>query len=187
MRCLLILVLLLLGACASPMTIRLNDDGERRLTDADSIDVALDPGDEGRVERIGRTSTSAFTGPVWKKAFAGNTETSTASLHVLSSTLKESLAGAGFTVRYRYKAEALLRIGSRQIELRGEGTRAASAEARSALRQAVELCILDIARQARLALANVASEPNQPLEPMARSVTPRADARVAPAPAMAHH
>ena len=29
--------------------------------------------------------------------------------------------------------------------------------------------------------------PNQPLEPMARSVTPRAGARVAPARAMAHH
>jgi len=29
--------------------------------------------------------------------------------------------------------------------------------------------------------------PNQSLEPMARSVTPRADARVAPALAMAHH
>ena len=29
--------------------------------------------------------------------------------------------------------------------------------------------------------------PNQSLEPMARSVTPRADARVAPALTMAHH
>ncbi len=31
------------------------------------------------------------------------------------------------------------------------------------------------------------SRPNQPLEPMARSVTPRAGARAAPALAIAHH
>jgi hypothetical protein len=187
MKTVLVVFILFLSGCAAPMTLRLDDSGEQRLTDADSVNVALAFGDAERIDRIGSTSTSALTGPIWKRAFCGKTDSALGSLTVRNATLKQSLSGAGFTIRYTYTVEAVLRVGTNDVVLKATGSRAAAMAAGSAMRQAVELAVLEVAKQTKLVLTGAQILPNKSLQPTATAVTPPAAQEIVPAVAVAEH
>jgi len=148
-------LLLFFMGCASSGPIDLNTPGEQRLSVADQVDVVLSSEDANRVEPVIPGKETASTGSVWKRAFVGKEGISPASIRIVSSELRQNLAGGGFVMRYTYTVEAVLTIGDRQVHLKGEGTRAASTAMLSAMRQAVELAVVQVASQARAELSGI--------------------------------
>lgn len=148
---------LTLAACTTPSSMKLDAPGEQRLTASDIVDVVLAATDRTRVDplfpAIGSVSRIGVeTGVIWTRVFRGD-DRSIARLSITKAELRESMSGMGFTMRYTYVAEAEVVIGDRAYPVRAEGTRAAAMANLSAMRQAVELGIADIGRQAAAILA----------------------------------
>jgi hypothetical protein len=161
-----ILALLLAGCASTPPTLRPNAfPGPRKLPAHAAVYASLSPDDASRVEPM--ISSWLFarrnvqTGPIWARAFVGNetnsTTNATARLVIDSTALveksigvAEKLFGPGISASYTYTASATLVYGTAIHALDASGTFATNKEtdSYSALRQAIELCVADIAGQA---------------------------------------
>lgn len=156
---------LFVASCSTPVTVSLDSDGEDRLH-GETVNIALTPGVAERAESIfdgsgEATQVSGLTGPVWKKVFVGSAD-APATLSLVKTKLAMSVAGGGFTFRFDYEVAAELQVGDKKYPLRAHGTRAAGRMFESARRQAVEMAILDMARQAKQIMERPPAAPNAP-------------------------
>lgn len=150
------LVALLLGisGCGTPGPLVIDDikGTEARLTGADAVDIALAVADRDRVDRyvkaaFGEHKYGAATGVFWRRAFTGGAGAPL--LSVKSATLTEAVGGGGFNIRYTYTAKCELSYMGRTYPIEAEGTRGAAMYIMSAMRQAVELGVVDAAKKAK--------------------------------------
>jgi len=196
MKCIIyaivIVALVGLSGCTTPRPLALSEiPGENRLSSADIVDVALSPADVSRVDPWfhpfgDKSGMGVQTGTIWQRVFRGD-DRSIAKLIITKAEVRESISGMGFTMRYTYIIDAHVMIGDRDYPIKAEGSRAAAMAMFSAVRQAVELGIADAARQAAALLTlERKKQPNKSPEPTTTSVTPAADAPVAPAAVVAH-
>lgn len=156
---LVIIALLAVSGCAH--TYRLTDGGEQRLQNVDAVDVFLSPRDAQRVERVKMASLAksyAETGSVWRRAFRGMGQ-SKASIAIGETEMRGSPASMGFAIRFTYTASATLTVNGREYALYGTGSRAAAMNHESAMRQAAELAVADIAKQAKHIITQTAPPP----------------------------
>ncbi len=164
MRLTLIFPTCFLLACAtSPVPMNLLDDhGERRLLAEDAVQVALSEADRGRIEYWKMTSYGearpVSTGPIWQFAFVGKAG-SDPMLTIKSASLTQEVAGGGFTARFVYSVDSVLAVNGVEHSIHGEGSRSASMNIVSAMRQAVELGVKDTAGQAAKILT-ISSRPD---------------------------
>jgi len=151
---LLFLMALLTAGCASGPMI-LPESREPRLTTDDAVAVALSDQDKLRVDRyvmaFGEYRYGVETGPIWAKAFVGAPGDST--FKVVSAELRETIAAGGFALRYTYTVVGELSYDGTTVPITATGTRAAAMATMSAMRQAVELGIVDAAAKAKAALS----------------------------------
>jgi hypothetical protein len=153
---LLHLGLVLLAALLAPGcvgTIHPNQDtGESRIGRGDVIAVRLDPASASRVENLwgpfGQEKITVHTGEVIRKVFLGYLD-GQPTFRVTDSKLSESGGGAGFIIRRTYVLHGVLTVDGKESPVTGTGTRAASMNGPSALRQAIELAAVDAAQQCR--------------------------------------
>jgi hypothetical protein len=150
------LTTLALAGCRSapPGGMPLSTSGESHLPVEDMVNVYLAPESASRVDQmIGPFGESPSfykfaTGPVWKRAFIG-APNALASVEIVSTSFRESLAGAGFAARFTYEANATLHFNGQEYSIAATGTEAAAISVMAAQRQAVEQAVDDAARQAR--------------------------------------
>jgi len=151
----LVLVCALLVACGTPAPLKLDAPGEQRLSASDIVDVELSIADRARIDPLigafGESKLKVETGAIWQRAFRGD-ERSAAKLVITKAELRQSVGGAGFTMRCTYVVEARIIFDGRDYPVRAETSRAAAMAVPSAMRQAVELGVADIAHQARAIL-----------------------------------
>jgi hypothetical protein len=153
-------VLLLAGCVSQTITMGLDGGGENRIAPTDVINVALANGIAGRAEPVhsffGSVNEKLLlaTGGVWVKVFIGG-ENAPAKLELVSTKLSENIAGGGFTTRYTYEIDARLLFAGESYPIKVKGSRAAAMMIFSAQRQAVELAVVDAARQAKAIIAEV--------------------------------
>ena len=151
-----ILASLILMGCVSapPGGNPLSASGENRLPVEDMVNVYLPPEYASRVDQMTGVfgeSPSFFkfaTGPVWKRAFIG-APNAPASIEIVSTSFRESIAGAGFAARFTYEAKATLHFNGQEYQIAARGTEAAAISVMAAQRQCVEQAVDDAARQAR--------------------------------------
>lgn len=142
---------LLLTSCATgPMGIP--EGSDPRLTAADAVKVSLSQADKDRVDRYVMAFGTEYrygvaTGPVWRKGFIGKDGDPV--FKIESAELRQTLAGAGFTSRYTYTVTGELAYHGRAFPITATGSRAAAMAMTSAMRQAVELAVVDAANQSR--------------------------------------
>ena len=98
------------------------------------------------------------TDTIWGKVFYGASD-SPAKFEVISSKLDSSMAGGGFAARYTYDVEGKLTFGGKEYPIKAHGTRAAAIQIFSARRQAVELAIVDAAKQSAAILNEAGRHP----------------------------
>lgn len=147
----------IVSGCATQPVHVAEFSGERRISPDDIIAVRLDPASASRIEGVaigGRTTRDQLcTGEIWQEVFVAHDDASPV-LRIDTSELRQSLAGAGFTMRHTYTAHATLTAGGKEYSITARGTRAAAMNGPSAMRQAIELAVVDAAAQCRLLLAN---------------------------------
>jgi hypothetical protein len=151
-------IALLIAGCATgpAKPIALNAPGEKRISAEDVVDIGLSPDDEARIDPVfmagSKGQPGAETGPIWASVFRSRSD-HTARIEVVSAALRHSIDGLGFTARWTYTIEAVLHLGDETHTIHATGTRAAAIQTPSAMRQAVELGVLDVARQASAIVA----------------------------------
>jgi hypothetical protein len=154
-RAVLIIAALLLGGCQSGPIKLAEYPGERRINDADVVQIALSEHDKTRLDPyftwVGRFRLPIDSGSLWKQVFVGTP----ADPHftVKTAELRQRNEAAGFTGRWTYTIEGELLLNGRTYPVYAEGSRAAAINANSAMRQAVELGIVDAARKCATILA----------------------------------
>lgn len=155
-RTALTLGLLLLSGCATgPM--KISAGGEQRLTSDDAVKVSLSEADRHRVDRyimaLGSESKYGVeTGPVWQRGFTG--KEGDPAFRITSAELRQTLAGGGFTSRYTYTVTGELSYHGHVSPITASGSRAAAMAMTSAIRQAVELAVVDAASQSKRILGD---------------------------------
>lgn len=141
----------LVAGCGTPAPVHLAEiPGEKRIAPTDPVLVAISPELASRIEKVG--DLPVVTGETWRAVFIGDSSARWR-FELTSSKLEQSIAGAGFTMRMTYTAEGILTNGSQRFTVSGQGSRAAGMAVPSAMRQAVELAVVDIARRCRHLIA----------------------------------
>lgn len=152
-------VLFFAGCATYPQHLTVEGPGENRVGPRDTTTriYLLPPGDTREESMAGPFSSTKnkrvllATGAVWHRVFAGDKD-SPATLEIESSDLVNSISGAGFAARYTYEARAVLRFNGKDYHLSGTGSRAAAVATQSALRQSVELALVEISQKAQAIL-----------------------------------
>lgn len=147
---LLALLPFVLTACADG-PIKLDASGEDQVSSSDFVSIAISESDRQRLDQFvmlgQRGRQPVETGPVWWRVFAGTDPDVT--LTVKSAELRQTIAGGGFTTRFTYTAQCELLDRGKIYSINASGTRAAAMLKMSAMRQAVELGVVDAAHQAK--------------------------------------
>jgi len=146
-----LIVSLLSAGCETPSSKPSSMPGEDGITAADVMDAGLPPDSEKRQEPIYRKSAPSdvkyATGTIWARVFVGQ-GLSSATLELLSTRLTEKVAADG-TRSVTYDVLARLMVDSKPHPLHASGTRTATGSG-SAIRQAVEAAVVDVAQQAKV-------------------------------------
>lgn len=152
-----------LAACSSA-PIKLDSvKTERRLKAYDAVDVYTDVEDTRTDPIIGANlRTKDFgkieTGAIWRRAFIGKPD-SEAKFSVLKAELQWRVEAAGFVSRYTYVIDGEVKSGSMTRPIHAEGSRATGGfDPRGAMKQAIELGVLDAAQQAKIILQSAKGE-----------------------------
>jgi hypothetical protein len=151
MRAILWMTIAALCGCANG-PIKLNAAGERQITERDSVKIAIAQYDKQRIDPyltafFGHSPQPVETGPIWSRGFVGGA--GDPQLTIKSAELRQSIAAAGFTTRWTYVAECELSYNGTLHQIHAEGTRAAAMAYMSAMRQAVELGVLDATKKVK--------------------------------------
>lgn len=159
MKAAVVIACLALAGCRTVTTSMIDAPGEDRVAAADVIDCSLTPQTIARQDRPtlnGAQSRIAYeTGPVWRRVFVGNGG-SAAVLDVVAAHLTEARTGYG--LRFTYDVDARLTVRGKAYPIHATGARAAGLHFDSARRQAVELAVVDTARQARAILGQQSTQ-----------------------------
>lgn len=123
--------------------------GEQRIGATDLVLISLAEQDRNRLDPyftwVGKTRHPIDSGEIWRRVFIG------AGTHPLftieKAELRQSNEAAGFVGRWTYSIEGKLTVNGVSYPIHAEGSRAAAVNANSAMRQAVELGIVDAARK----------------------------------------
>ncbi len=157
-------VLPLAGCISSPQNrMALSDGGEDRIQPSDMINVALMEGIPARKEPSENIFGGSFkriqfeTGHVWQRVFIGQSD-APARLEIVSTKIDEAISGAGFTCRFTYTVDAILHINGKTYPIHAIGSRSAAAMLDSARRQAIELGIVNTAREAAAIITAIKKE-----------------------------
>lgn len=123
--------------------------GERRIADNDPVQVRISDADKIRIDPVwsyGR-QFQAETGPVWAQVFIG--DESAPAFHVESAELRYTIEAAGFAARYTYTLTGTFSFNGTDFPISATASRGFAMNINSAMRQAVELAIVDAAKQCR--------------------------------------
>lgn len=123
--------------------------GERRIADNDPIRVRISEADKSRIDPVlsyGR-QFQAETGPVWAQVFVG--EEADPLFSVESAELRYTIEAAGFAARYTYTLAGTFSFNGTDFPISASASRGFAMNINSAMRQAVELAIVDAAKQCR--------------------------------------
>jgi hypothetical protein len=141
--------------------------GDSRLGASEIVNVRLDEESSARIDRFdyhGHTSRQKFaTGPVWKRAFVGNSD-SADSFRINSAKLSVSPAAGGFATRINYEAESTLTFDGHSYTVVAHGDEASAFAINTAIRQAIEECVADASKQTAAIMAAVGRTPKPATE-----------------------
>lgn len=147
-----LIALLMLAGCETVSSQSNQLPGEDGITAADAIDANLAPTAEKRSEILFGSSsdkrTQYATGAVWARVFVGQ-GLSGASLDLLSTRLSQKVAADG-SRRVTYDVVARLTVDTKSYPLHATASRPWTPNDASAMRQAVEAVVIDVANQAKV-------------------------------------
>ena len=151
---------LMLTGCETVSSKSIQLPGEDAITATDAIDASLATGADKRSEpligNVAGKPVQYATGAIWARVFVGE-GLSGASLDLLSTRLSERIAPDG-SHRITYDVVARLTVDSKKYPLHATASRATRAGDASAMRQAVEAAVVDVARQAKVIIKKVQPE-----------------------------
>lgn len=152
-RVVLLAAALMLGGCVTHTVSTIDIPGEDRITPEDRVNCALVPDIGDRPENLHTSNAYYTTGPIWRRVFVGDAS-APATLRIVSTELSENMAVPGVTLRDTYVIDAELTFAGTTHPIHATGSRAAGMNHESARRQAVELGVVDMARQVREIMTN---------------------------------
>ena len=142
-----------LSGCVSPHRVDITRmGGENRIGPGDVVNIALAPGiawrAEPKTDMLGMRHDSMQweTGKIWARVFIGQAN-APAIFELISTKIDESGEALGFTVRCTYHIEGRLKFAGQSYPINVSGSRASGMMLYSAMRQSVELGVVDAARQ----------------------------------------
>lgn len=143
-----VLLVALAGCSSAPFKVA-EFGGERRIADDDPVPVRISDADKVRIDPVwsyGR-QFQAETGPIWAQVFIG--EESDPVFSIESAELRYTIEAAGFAARYTYSLSGTLSYNGIDYPITASASRGFAMNINSAMRQAVELAIVDAAKQCR--------------------------------------
>ncbi len=144
---------MLLAGCVQLPNTALNSASESRISGGDLVNIALSADIPGRRETSENIMGGTFeknryeTGKVWERVFIGRAGVAPARLEIMSTKMDETMGAAGFTVHMTYDVEARLFVGGESYPIRAHGARTSGGKFEGARQEAVELAVVDAARQ----------------------------------------
>jgi hypothetical protein len=163
MKKLIIAAMLMTSGCATSTRVnKLDATGESRIAGVVMADVGLSAETLTREEPLriwifGKAKKQLYaTGEKWREVFVGE-QNAPAKISVSQSELSDDVTGMGWTSTSQYRATATLEYRGQKIEIQAYGKRSAAMKIESARRQAVELCVVDMASKVREAMRQIDS------------------------------
>lgn len=147
------LLAILVAGCQAGPPVRLADlPGEDRVRAADIVQISVSDAVKTRIEDeyFGKSAAVGkvkyVTGDVWARVFIGTGETV---FNLTRSELRYTSEGLGFAGRYTYTVEGELIHAGQSYPINASGSRGFAMNFDSAMRQAVELGVVDAAAKCR--------------------------------------